>query len=197
MVSRRLSAPAAAPVRMNPLASRSTTSPSHSVHGSAPRKRNQDREREAPTCCQRDGVDLAVGSVQGGDLAAVRGPLLRNGQARRPVVGPRLAHVGAAMQQCHERPAAGEPDRGLAGRVSSADNGHALAAAQLRLRRSGGVEDADVFVIGEVVDGSLGTARRSRSTARAAISRSSSSRRVWRPSPGSSDSARYARPAAR
>src|SRR5690349_4787846 len=41
-VSSRLSVPAPAPVRMKPLWSRATVSPSHSVHGSAPRKRNRN-----------------------------------------------------------------------------------------------------------------------------------------------------------
>src|SRR4029453_4197773 len=39
LVSSRLSAPAASPVRMKPSAARPTASSSHSVHGSAPRKK--------------------------------------------------------------------------------------------------------------------------------------------------------------
>src|SRR3954463_7780546 len=42
LVSSRCSACASAPVRMKPFSSRSTASPSHSVHGRAPRKRNRN-----------------------------------------------------------------------------------------------------------------------------------------------------------
>jgi pimeloyl-ACP methyl ester carboxylesterase len=41
LVSSRLSAPAASPVRMNPSAAHATASLSHSVHGYAPRKRKR------------------------------------------------------------------------------------------------------------------------------------------------------------
>src|SRR4029077_20854950 len=48
-VSSRLSVLAAAPVRMKPLWSRATVSSSHSVHGSAPRKRNmKEYARSSP-----------------------------------------------------------------------------------------------------------------------------------------------------
>src|SRR5206468_116705 len=45
-VSSRSSAFAAVPVRMKPLWSRATVSSSHSVHGSAPRKRNRNENEE-------------------------------------------------------------------------------------------------------------------------------------------------------
>src|SRR5450432_2162403 len=49
LVSRRLSVPAAVPVRMKPLSSRAITSPSQSVHGDAPRKRNRNENaRRSP-----------------------------------------------------------------------------------------------------------------------------------------------------
>src|SRR5437870_13328968 len=49
LVSSRLSVPAAEPVRMKPLSSRATTSPSQSVHGNAPRKRNKNENvRRSP-----------------------------------------------------------------------------------------------------------------------------------------------------
>src|SRR5207245_1443126 len=41
LVSSRFSAPAASPVRMKPSAARATASSSHSVHGSAPRKKKR------------------------------------------------------------------------------------------------------------------------------------------------------------
>src|SRR3954468_14100790 len=69
------------------------------------------------------------------------------------VVGHRLLQVGAPVQQGYQRAAPSEPHGGLAGRVPSADNGHALGPAELRLGRAGGVEDTDALVLVEVVDG--------------------------------------------
>jgi hypothetical protein len=57
------------------------------------------------------------------------------------------------VQQGDQRAAAGEPHGGLAGGVSSADDGYALGSAELRLGRPRGVEDADALVLVEVVDG--------------------------------------------
>ena len=56
------------------------------------------------------------------------------------------------MKQRHEGAAAGKPDRCLAGRVSTADHAHAFGAAELRLGRAGGVEDARAFVLLKIVD---------------------------------------------
>ena len=56
------------------------------------------------------------------------------------------------MQQGDEGAAAGQPDRRLGGRVAAADDADPLGAAELRLGRPGGVEDADPLVLVEVVD---------------------------------------------
>ena len=66
------------------------------------------------------------------------------------------------MQQGDERAAAGEPDRRLAGGVAAADDGDARGSAELRLRRAGGVEDADPLVVGEVGDGQAAVLRAGR-----------------------------------
>jgi hypothetical protein len=53
------------------------------------------------------------------------------------------------VQQRDERAAAREPDGGLAGRVASTNHGDTFGAAELRLGRPGGVEDAHALVFGE------------------------------------------------
>ena len=130
--------------------------------------------------------------MQGGDLAAVADGDAVALELANEVVGHRLAQVGAAVQQRDERAAAGEPDGGLAGRVAAADDADARGAAELRLGRPGGVEDADPLVLREAVDRQAPVfgAGREQHRARAAISWPSSSRTRWRPLPGSSDTAR-------
>ena len=49
---------------------------------------------------------------------------------------------GPAVEQCHERSAAGEPNGGLAGGVAAANDSDTRGAAQLRFGRAGRVEDA-------------------------------------------------------
>ena len=97
-------------------------------------------------------LELSVAAVEGGDLAAVAHGDAVALELAHEVVRHRLAQVGAAVEQGHERAAAGEPDGGLAGGVPSADDADALGAAQLGLGRPGGVEDADSLVLVEVID---------------------------------------------
>ena len=56
------------------------------------------------------------------------------------------------MQEGDQGAAAGQPDRGLGGRVAAADDADPLGAAELGLGRAGGVEDADPLVLLEPVD---------------------------------------------
>ena len=69
------------------------------------------------------------------------------------VVRHRLAQVGAAVEQRHERAAVRQPDRRLGGGVAAADDADAGGAAPLRLLRAGRVEDADPLVGVDVGDG--------------------------------------------
>src|SRR5207247_4355042 len=70
---------------------------------------------------------------------------------RSEVVRHRLAEIGAAVEQGHERPSTREPDRGLAGRISSDDDGDTRCPAQLLLRRARRIEDAQALVVGEAL----------------------------------------------
>ena len=72
-----------------------------------------------------------------------------------------LAQVGAAVQQRGERAAAREPDGDLAGRAST-NQGDTLGAAELRLGRPGGVEDAHALVSGEPLNRQAAVLRASR-----------------------------------
>ena len=71
LVSSRPSASAAGPVRMNPRRSRATASPSHSVHGSAPRKRKRNENGRRSPSVSVTASSSPVVAVQGRDLAAV------------------------------------------------------------------------------------------------------------------------------
>ena len=163
LVSSRCSAPAAAPVRMKPLlVARDRVAEPFGARQRA-EEEEQERERQTLAALERDGLEPAVLAVQGGDLAAVAYGDAVALELADEVVRHRLAQVGAAMEQRHERAAAREPDRGLAGGVAAADHADARGAAELRLGRPGGVEDAQALVLGEAVDaGAAGTARRSR-----------------------------------
>jgi hypothetical protein len=70
--------------------------------------------------------------------------------------------VGAAVQQRDERAAAREPDGGLAARVASPKHGDTFGAAELRLGRPGGVEDAHALVFGERLNRQASVLRASR-----------------------------------
>ena len=146
LVSRIASAPARRPVSTKPSSSSATVPLSHSEHGEAPRKRKRKESGDPFAVPERRGLQLAVAA-----RAARRSRCAANGDARPlevvdQVVGHRLAQVGAAMEQRHERAAAGEPDRSLGGRVAAADDPDAGGAATLRLLRAGRVEDADALV---------------------------------------------------
>ncbi len=90
--------------------------------------------------------------MEGGDLAAVAHRDAVALELADQVVGHRLAQVGAAMEQRHERSSACEPDGGLPGGVAAADDGDPGCAAKLRLGWPGGVEDAQPFVVGQAVE---------------------------------------------
>src|SRR5262249_29019107 len=138
---------------MKPFSSRATTSPSHSVHGRAPRKkkRNENGRRSPLLSVTASSWPFAPCSstISGQSLKAAP----YRCRARPEVVGHRLAEFCPAVQQLHERAAAGEPDRSLACRVAAADDAHARCAAEPRLRRPGRVEDADAFVLGQSLEG--------------------------------------------
>src|SRR4051812_31258563 len=85
---------------------------------------------------------MAVLSVELRDLAPVANRHAEALELVDEVVRHRLGKVGASVEQGDERAATREPDSGLAGRVPAAENGDPRAAAQLSLRRPGGVEDA-------------------------------------------------------
>ena len=171
-VSSRLSVFAAAPVRMKPSSSRPTVSSSHSVHGSAPRKRNRNEKGRRSPLVERDGLEVPVLAVERGDLASVADGDAVALELVDEVVGHRLAEVGAAVEEGDERAAAGEPDRGLAGGVAAADDRDARAGAELGLGRPGGVEDASVPRTRRGGrPGAAGTGRPSRAARRARRSR--------------------------
>ena len=90
--------------------------------------------------------------MQGADLAAVA-----NGDAVAlelvdQIVGHRLAQVGAAVEQSHERAAACEPDSRLSRGVAAADDRDPRSTASFRLRRAGRVEHADSLEVGEILE---------------------------------------------
>ena len=118
LVSSRLSAPAAAPVRMKPV----VVALDRVIEPFGARQRaeeeEQERERQPFAALERDRFELPIGAVEGGDLAAVADGDAVALELADEVVRHRLAQVGAAVEQGHERAAASEPDGGLAGRVS-------------------------------------------------------------------------------
>ncbi len=75
LVSRMPSAPALWPARTNPSSSSATVPSSQSVFGAAPRKERKEEEeeegeRDPLSTAERRRLELAVGAVQHGDLAA-------------------------------------------------------------------------------------------------------------------------------
>ena len=127
LVSSRPSPPASAPVRTKPVlvAGDDVAEPVGARRGAE--EEEEERERQPLAVAQRDGLELAVRAVQLGDLAAVANRDAVAVELEDQVVGHRLAQVGAAVQQRHERAAAREPDGGLRGRVAAADDADAAA----------------------------------------------------------------------
>src|SRR5262245_32049610 len=95
---------------------------------------------------------MSVLSVEGGDLASVANDDAVPVELPHEVVGHRLAEVCAAMEECHERAPAREPDGCLPGRVASPYHRHTRPGAELRLRSPGGVEDRQPLELLEAVD---------------------------------------------
>ena len=120
--------------------------------GRGAEEEEEEGERQLGAVGEGDGLELPVLAVQGGDFAAVADRDAVALELLDQVVGHRLAEVGAAVQEGDEGAAAGQPDGGLRGRVAAADHADPLGAAELRLGRPGGVEDADPLVAVEVVD---------------------------------------------
>ena len=122
------------------------------MHGSSAEEEEQEREGELFAALERDGLEVPVLAVERSDLASVANDDAVPLELVDEVVGHRLAEVGAAVEEGDERAAAGEPDGGLAGGVAAADDRDARAGAELRLGRSGGVEDRQSLELGEAVD---------------------------------------------
>jgi hypothetical protein len=102
-----------------------TASSSQSVQGSVPRKRKRNEKGSRLATLQRDRYELAVLAMQLGDLAAVVDRDAGAVELGNEVAGHRLPEVAAAVEQRHECSAAGEPDRGLTGRVAATHDGGA------------------------------------------------------------------------
>src|SRR5262245_37890151 len=86
------------------------------------------------------------------DLAPVANHDAEALELANQVVGHRLAEVRTAVQERDECAASGEPDRGLAGRVSASDDADTRAPAELGLGRSRRVEDRQSLELGETLD---------------------------------------------
>ena len=140
------SAPARAPVRTKPSSSSASVPPSQSVHGAAPRKRKRYESGIRSPSRSVAASSWPSAPCEGGDLAASADQDAGALEVVDQVVRHRLAQVGPAVEQCHERAAAGEPDRRLGGRVPAADNTDPCRAAALGLLWPRRVEDADAFV---------------------------------------------------
>ena len=69
-------------------------------------KQEEERERHPFVVLQRHGFELAVLSVERGDLGAVAHDDAEPFELVNEVVGHRLAQVRAPVEQCHERAAA-------------------------------------------------------------------------------------------
>src|SRR5262249_55342238 len=103
-----------------------------------------ERDPLAVAECRR--LELAVGAVQRGDLAASSDEDAGALEVVDQVVRHRLSKVGPAVEERHERATAGEPDRRLGGRVPAADDTDPRGAASPGLLWPRGVEDADAFI---------------------------------------------------
>ena len=123
------------------------------MQGDAPRNRNRNENGTRSPLRSVTASSCPSVAVQLDDLA--RGPDDDAGPLELvdQVVGHRLSEVAAAMEERDERAAAGEPDGSLAGRVAAADRTCPRGSAELRLRRSGRIEDAQPFVFVESIDG--------------------------------------------
>src|SRR5947209_16705543 len=113
----------------------------------------QERERQTLAVRERHSLELPTRSMKGCDLAKVAYCYAEAIEVADQIVGHRLAQIHAAMQQRDERAAAAEPYGGLGCRVSSPNDAHPLAPAELRLRRRGRVENGYSLVLRQVLDG--------------------------------------------
>ena len=130
LVSSRLSVPAAEPVRMKPC-----------LVALRPRRRatrcteaRRGRGRGTRTASRSPLFSVTASSLPSSPCSSAISLRSRTAtpaavELANQVVGHRLAQVGAAVEQRHERAAAREPDRGLARGVAAADDGDARGAA--------------------------------------------------------------------
>src|SRR5450755_94630 len=125
-------------------------------------EQEQVGEGQALTACEGDGFELPVLAVELCDLAAVTNRDAVALEVPHEVVRHCLVQVRAAVQKRDERASTREPHGGLAGRVSPAEDGDARSAAEHLLRRPGGVEDGQSFVVGEALDSQAPVLRASR-----------------------------------
>src|SRR5207247_4238990 len=87
-------------------------------------EKEHERERKALVADQRDGLEVRVLAVERTDLASVADGDAVPLELVDQVIGHRLAEIGAAVEEGHERAPAGEPHSGLAGGVAAdADGG--------------------------------------------------------------------------
>src|SRR5262249_32770341 len=103
-------------------------------------------ERDPVAVAERCRLELAVGAVQRGDLAASSDEDAGALEVVDQVIRHCLAEVGPAVEERYECATAGEPDRRLGGRVPAADDTDPRGAAAPGLFWPCGVEDADAFV---------------------------------------------------
>ncbi len=101
------------------------------MQGVGAEEQEQEAERQPLAVGQRDGFELrrrspcsSATSERSRTATAVALELLDQ------VLRHRLAQVGAPVQQRHQRAAARQPDRGLAGRVAAADDADPRALPQ-------------------------------------------------------------------
>ncbi len=122
------------------------------MHGEAPRKRKRKESGSRSPSVSVTASSRPSSPCRALDFAAVADRDAVALEVVDQVVGHRLGEVGAAVQEGDQGAAARQPDRRLRRRVAAADHAHPLAAAELRLGRAGGVEDADPLVAVEVGD---------------------------------------------
>ena len=127
-------------------------SPSQVGAGRGAEEEEEEVQRQLGSVGEGHRLELAVLAVELFDFAAVahRHPVAV--ELSDQVARHRLAEVRPPVQERDQGAAAGEPDRRLRGRVAAADDPDALGAAEPRLGRAGGVEDADPLVVGQSLD---------------------------------------------
>ena len=109
-------------------------------------------ERQPLAVRERHRLELAVLAVELRDLAAVADHDPRPLEVADQVVRHRLAEVGAAVEQRHQRAPAASQIAACAAELPPPTTPTRWAAAELRLRRAGGIEHGQALVVLEPVD---------------------------------------------